>query len=721
MSANKPMQIGARLEGQRSAGPALGSGPNARNHLNDVPSLLELGSDLYQAGRLSEAERVFRHILKIQSDQFESLQLLAVISGQQGKHAQALDYIDTALRTNADSAAAHNIRGNVLAAQKRFDEAAASFEAAIALEPDSPISLTNLGNALHELRRFDGAIAVYDRALAIDPDDAEACYNRACALQGLQRLDEAVAGYDRAIALRPDQAEAWINRGAALQELERFEPALASYDKAIALKSGSPECWNNRGATLHKLRRFEDAIASYDRALALKPSFPECWNNRGGALRELQRFDDALTSYDKAIALEPRYAEAWRNRGLAFWELGRLEEALASYDEAVALKPDYAEAFNARGNALRELGRLPEALRDFEQAITLAPRHPSSYFNLVTSRRVSAADPHFAALRELAQEVDSLGTEDRIALHFALGNAFDACGDVQQASHHLTRANSLARKQIAYDEAKKLEAFERIRRAFTPELLRSKRGLGDASALPVFIVGMPRSGTTLIEQILASHPQVFGAGELREIDKLAASVRDPHGIVSADATSKISGEQLSQLGAAYVQAVRGLAPQAERITDKMPFNFARAGFIHLVLPNARIIHVRRDPCDTALSCFSLRFTHGQEFTYDLAELGRYYRAYQSVMEHWRRVLPPGVMLEVQYEDVVADLEGQARRIVAHCGLDWDEACLAFHETQRTVHTASVAQVRQPIYQSSVGRWRAYESLMQPFLEALGES
>jgi tetratricopeptide (TPR) repeat protein len=721
MSANKPMQIAARLQGQRSAGLEQSSSSDARSRPNDIPSLLELGSDLYQAGRLSEAERVLRHLLQIQSDQFESLQLLAVISSQQGKHTQALDYIDTALRTNADSSAAHNIRGNVLAVQKRFEEAAASFKAAIALEPDSPISLTNLGNAFQELKRFDEAIAVYDRALAIEPDDAEACYNRACALQGLQRLDDAVAAYDRAIALQPDHAEAWINRGAALQELERFEPALASYNKAIALKSGSPECWNNRGATLHKLRRFEEAVASYDRALALKPGFPECWNNRGAALRELRRLNDAVTSYDRAIALEPRYAEAWRNRGLAFWELGRLEEALASYDEAIALKPDYAEAFDARGNALRELGRLPEALRDFEQAIALAPRHTSSYYNLVTSRDVGAADPHFAALRELAQEVDSLGTEDRIALHFALGKAFDACGDGQQSSHHWIQANSLARKQIAYDEAEPLEKFERIRRAFTPELLRSKRGLGDPSALPVFIVGMPRSGTTLIEQILASHPKVFGAGELREIGKLATSVRNPPGVVSADALSKISGEELRRLGEAYVQAVRRLAPEAERITDKMPGNFAQAGFIHLVLPNARIIHARRDPRDTALSCFSLRFKSGQEFTYDLAELGRYYRAYQSVMEHWRRTLPEGVMLEVRYEDVVADLEGQARRIVAHCGLDWDEACLAFHETERTVRTASVTQVRQPIYRSSVGRWRAYESLLQPFLEALGES
>jgi len=230
---------------------------------------------------------------------------------------------------------------------------------------------------------------------------------------------------------------------------------------------------------------------------------------------------------------------------------------------------------------------------------------------------------------------------------------------------------------------------------------------------------MPRSGTTLVEQILASHPKVFGAGELLEFANLTASISGPNGSSIPEAVTAMSGEQLRELGARYLRAVQSLAPQAQRIADKMPLNFASAGLIHLALPNARIIHVRRDACDAALSCFSLLFTKNQmEFTYSLSELGHYIRAYQALMEHWRKVLPEGAMLEVQYEEIVGNIEEQARRIIAYCGLEWDDACLTFYKTERPVSTASVTQVRQPIYASSVGRWRSYEDQLQPLLRAL---
>jgi len=237
----------------------------------------------------------------------------------------------------------------------------------------------------------------------------------------------------------------------------------------------------------------------------------------------------------------------------------------------------------------------------------------------------------------------------------------------------------------------------------------------------VFVLGMPRSGTTLVEQILASHPKVFGTGEFVEMGKLAAAIGGPNEGEFPEAVAAMSGEELRQLGGSYLQMIRRKAPTAERITGKALDNFALAGLIHLALPSARMIHIRRDPRDTALSCFSILFTNGQDHTYDLAELGRFYRAYEALMEHWRNVLPEDVLLEVQYEEVVCDLERQARRMVGHCGLQWDGACLAFYRTKRSVQTASAAQVRQPIYDSSVGRWRAYEDLLQPFLQALEAS
>jgi hypothetical protein len=242
-----------------------------------------------------------------------------------------------------------------------------------------------------------------------------------------------------------------------------------------------------------------------------------------------------------------------------------------------------------------------------------------------------------------------------------------------------------------------------------------KRGLGDPSSVPVFIVGMPRSGTTLIEQILASHPRVFGAGELMNLTRTVATLSRRAPFLGA--ILAMGAPELRELGAHYVTEVRQLAPEADRIIDKMPANFRLVGLIHLALPNARIIHARRDPLDTCFSCFSQLFSGDQPFSYDLAELGRYYSAYEMLMQHWRRVLPRGVMLEVNYEDVIGDLEGEARRIVSHCGLEWDDACLSFHQTERPVR--STFQVRQPIYRNSVGRWRLYERHLGPLIGALG--
>ncbi|MBO0752853.1 MAG: sulfotransferase, partial [Bradyrhizobiaceae bacterium] len=258
------------------------------------------------------------------------------------------------------------------------------------------------------------------------------------------------------------------------------------------------------------------------------------------------------------------------------------------------------------------------------------------------------------------------------------------------------------------------------RTVFTPELMREKSGGGDPSQVPVFIVGMPRSGTTLLEQVLASHSKVHGAGEVETFYQALVKLMDRAGGTAPfpDMVAAMSSEALRELGASYVSMIRAAAPAAERVVNKLTLNYKYVGLIHLALPNARIIHIRRDPLDTCFSCFSLAFSGEQSFTYDQGELGRYYRGYAALMEHWRRVLPEGVMIEVQYEDLVADLAGQAGNVLAHCGLAWEDACLAFHETDRPVKTASSAQVRRPLYQTSIGRWRPYEHLLQPLIKAL---
>jgi tetratricopeptide (TPR) repeat protein len=567
--------------------------------------------------------------------------------------------------------------------------------------------------------RFADAAPLFRRAIKIDRNSAEAHHHLAVALTGLGRPEEAIERFEKALALKSDFAEAHDSFGHALQKLGRFEAAIAHHERAIAIKPSYAEAYNNLGNALHRLGRSDRAIPRHEKALAIRPDYAEAYNNLGLALGAVGRYEEALAHYGKALAIRTDYAEAHINIGNLLLMLGRSEEAVSHCEKALAINSNNVEAHNNMGDALRALGRLDEAIQAFERALALAPRKAGNYWNLAGSRRFTAADPHLKAMKKLAQEMASLDVEDQIGLHFALAKAFADLGDPRQSSYQLLRGNSLKRQQISYDEARTLERFDRIRATFAVDLIREREGLGHASSTPLFILGMPRSGTTLVEQILASHPMVYGAGELHEIGEIAKTIRGANRSEFPEAVATLSGEQLRELGQRYLRAMGQVAPAAVRVTDKMPHNFPWTGLIHLILPNARIINTRRDPRDVALSCFSLLFARGQmAFSYDLAELGRYYRAYEALMEHWRNVLPEGVMLEVQYEELVGNLDQQARRIVAHCGLEWDDACLNFYRTERAVRTASVTQVRQPIYNSSVGRWRRYEDLLRPFLQAL---
>ena len=604
--------------------------------------------------------------------------------------------------------------------QGKLDQVEKSYRAILATQPKHFDALHRLGILRYQQGRNSEALDYISAALKVRPTDVAALSNFGVVHATLSHPEEALASYDRALALKPNYAEALNNRGSVLRDLKRPEEALASYDRALVLKPNYAEALNNRGSVLRDLNRPEEALASYDRALVLKPNCAEALNNRGNVLRDLNRPEEALASYDRALALKPRLAEVLNNRGSVLSDLNRPEEALASYDRALALKPNYAEAYESKGVVLTHLGRFNEASNAFERAIKLAPRRARLYYNLTVSKRLALGDPHVRAMEELARDMLSLEANERIYLHFALGKAFADIGDQQRSFRHLLDGNALKRKRTVYAEAATRGGLEWMRAVFTSELMRSSEGVGEPSFVPVFILGMPRSGTTLVEQILASHPKVFGAGEIDDFGKALVGLCGTAGgaLPSPEVLSKISGEQLRQLGASYVDRIRVAAPAVERITNKLPDNFRFTGLIHLALPNARIIHTRRDPIDTCLSCFSQLFVGNQPYTYNLEELGRYFRAYEALMAHWRGVLPQNVMLEVQYEEVVADLEGQARRIVAHCGLEWDARCLDFYKTERQVRTASAAQVRQPIYTSAVRRWRAYEPFLGPLLAEL---
>lgn len=375
-----------------------------------------------------------------------------------------------------------------------------------------------------------------------------------------------------------------------------------------------------------------------------------------------------------------------------------------------------ADSHHRRGIALAEAGWLDAAYDAFAAAAAQEPGRAAYHYSLAKVRRFTPDDARLPAMLGLAQRLAELPPVEQVHLCFALGKAATDLGDNARAFHHYLRGNAIQRQLVGYDEAASLGFLQRIRERITPQDVAAKRGHGIDSALPVFILGMPRSGSTLVEQILAAHPQVAGGGELHHFGRAMTAVMDARRY--PDIIAALPGEALRGLGDRYAAALRGVAPRVARITDKMPTNYLFAGLIHLALPQAVIIHTVRDPVDCCLSNFTTLYAAGRlPYTYDLGELGRYYRAYDTLMRHWHHALP-NVIFDVQYERLVTDFETTAREIVARCGLPWDEACLAFHTTQRRVRTASVSQVRQPLYREAIGRWRHQAALYEPLLQAL---
>jgi len=363
---------------------------------------------------------------------------------------------------------------------------------------------------------------------------------------------------------------------------------------------------------------------------------------------------------------------------------------------------------------LNEVGRADDAMAAYDRALAAFPASAAAWFGRADLKKFTPDDPDLARM-ELLLASGGIERHGNLAfLRYALAKAWLDAGDIESGFHHLDSGSRMVRATLGWDADAADRQMAATAQIFTPALLAGSRG-GIPSDLPVFVLGMPRSGTTLIEQILASHPSVHGAGELATLGRLA------NGIGFPGAVPRLSAEDFTALGRRYLDRVEPLAAGKSRVVDKMPGNFLFAGLIRLILPNARIIHCRRDPVDTCLSCYMKLFSGEQGFTYDLTELGRFHQGYQRLMAHWRDVLPPENFIEVDYESVVEDLEGQARRLIAFCGLDWNPSCLDFHQNTRAVRTASVTQVRQPIYKSSVGRWRRYQDHLGPLLAALGEA
>ncbi len=627
----------------------------------------------------------------------------------------------TAARRGAfdgEDPAAHGVE---LVRQGDLEAAVQALSAAVEARPEDADSLGRLGTVLMRLGRPADALACFDRLVGLRPDLVVPLHDRGVALNACRRPGEALACFDRILSEHPSFVPAHYNRALALGQLGRLADAVAAYERTVQLEPSHALAWNNRGVALQNLGRPRDALASYGRALQADARCAAAYANRAHALRELGRFEEAIADCDRAIEIEPDYPAALNERGISLGKLGRNEAALADFDRAIAANPQMVEAHENRFVVLTELGRTQEATGAIEQAIRLAPRRVRPYYNLTETRKIRPGDPCIAAMESIAEDMTGLSSAERIELNFSLGKAYADVGEPDRAFARLAEGCALKRAQIAYNEAGVLDIFERAARTFDSKLMRTNARAGDPSDLPVFILGMPRSGTTLSEQVLASHPRAAALGEIEAFLQAMVDTARIDGLADTpEGFAAMPQAGFRRLGERYLERVRPLAPDALRTIDKSLQSFRFAGLIQLALPHAKFIRVRREPLDTCLSCFSKLFVNDLPYTYDLGELGRYHAAFDRLMDHWAKVMPKGALLEVRYEELVADLEGQARRILAHCGLEWDPACLDFHRTERTIRTASVNQVRQPLYATSVGRWKAYEKHLGPLVEALGK-
>jgi tetratricopeptide (TPR) repeat protein len=596
---------------------------------------------------------------------------------------------------------------DALRALGRTPDAIALYQRALRLEPRLPAAQNNLGNAFLELRRFDDAAGCYRRALALKPDNAQILCNLGNALRQLGFLDQASASCQRAIALDPTLGIAHNSLGLILAAQGQLEAASASYSRALALNANDVEALNNLGTVLRDLGKLREALSLYARAIELEPRRAESHCNLGHALLEVQRIDEAAASYTRALALQPDYALAHLSLGTVYRLQGRAADAEASCRAALAIDSRNIEALSLLGELRADSGQFAESEQIFQRAIGIDPGFPFAFFSIATHRKMTSGD---SAWLKGAQDLVAkrLPLRHQISLRYALGKYFDDVGQYEHAFSHYRQANELTKGYGAhYDREKLTRRADAIIASFDAASIRQRQSLGLASERPVFIVGMLRSGTSLTEQILASHPAVFGAGELTFWQSAFAAYE------AAGLEAQAGASLIPRMARDYLERLTALSGDTLRVVDKMPANFMNAGLIHAAFPQARIIHMRRHPIDTCLSIYFQYFSNIHPYANDLGDLAHYYSEYVRLTDHWRASLPATSLLEIPYEGLIEDQEGWTRRMLAFIGLPWDPKCLEFHQTDRVVITTSKWQVRQKISSTSVGRWHNYEQFVGP--------
>jgi tetratricopeptide (TPR) repeat protein len=639
-----------------------------------------------QVNRPLRAEEICRDYLNGNPGSVDHLRLLGHALGKQSRFEEAERIVRLALSLQPDFPHLHEDLGSVLALQHRFEEAVPCFRRAIELEPRLPLAHKKLGEALAALDRGQEADEAFEEFFELDPAKG----NVALALVDLRagRKPEAIDKLRKILREAPDNVDAM---------------------RALA------------GIHIRDAENLGDAEALLRRATDIAPDFGAAWMMLGTLLIESNRHADALGCFTRVTALDPEHSGAWTGLGNVHAHMGNANKAAASYRRAIELNPAVPAPYMSLGHSLKTLGDQPGALEAYRAAIARKAEFGEVYWSMANLKVFRFDEADVAAMEQQLSrpELDEIAN---VHFRFALGKAYEDKGDFDKAWHYYDTGNQRQRKRVAHDPVQFEVRHEEIREVFSKEFLDKHAGAGYEAPDPIFIVGLPRSGSTLIEQILASHSQVEGTAELPALGRIATSVGRyrPDNRQYPLSVRDLRSKDFRAYGKQYIEETRSQrSTDRPYFTDKLPNNFSHVGFAHLILPNAKIINARRHPFDSCLGGYKQLFGMGQDFTYDMIELALYYRQYHEIMQHWHEVLP-GKVLDVHYEETVTDLETQVRRILDHCGLPFEESCLRFHETKRAVRTASSEQVRQPLYTSALGYWRHYEKYLQAWRDELGD-
>ncbi len=632
--------------------------------MDQVKTAFVKATELIQAGDLPMAEAVCRESLQRYPDENNLSCLLGAVLIRLRRPGEAEEILRRVTERVPGFAKAHDELANAMLAQNQPERAIPSLERTIELDPDNGLARYKLGEIRAALGQQPGA----DDTLA----QTEKALLDAALLRAQRQFGRAEELYNSILERDPENSKVFYLLGTLAMEQQQFS------DAAVFLK----------------------------RACTLVPDDANAWVDLGSAYAEQERFGDAEAAVRRAIQLQPESPRARQVLAGLLNREGRYEEAVSALAKALEMLPDSVELLLAHGHCLRTVGRQDDALSAYRRALELAPSSGDAWWSLANMKTYE-----FSAIdRELMREQlerDDLDDEQRVSMSFAAGKAAEDAGDFFAAFDLFMAGNSLRRGRESYDPVATTKRVDDLVGAFGASSFGSNTSASPDDAIPVFIIGMPRSGTTLVEQILASHSQVAGTGELPYIEQLAQRVPDGRD----DDTSM---EQYAQWYLDKTSVHRGSAPL---FTDKAPGNFWHVGLIASILPQAQFINVRRHPLDACMGSFKQLFAGGQSWSYDFFEIAEYCLDYHRLMSHWHDVLP-GRILDVDYENVVADLEGEVRRMLEHCGLEFEDACVAFHETGRAIESASSEQVRLPLYDTAVNHWRNYEAQLGEVIEIL---